>query len=109
MRMASMPIRIFVYGTLLSGEANHGLLSSARLIASIRTPPEYWLYDLGPYPALVMNGEEAVTGEIYEIDEGTLEELDRFEEHPDLYIRRKVTLGPHGDAFVYVIAGSLSE
>ena len=36
----------------------------ARLVATARTAPRYTLVDLGPYPALVEDGDTAVFGEV---------------------------------------------
>ena len=46
-------MKIFVYGTLLSGEGNHRQLRGARPLAVRRTEPRYTLVSLGPYPALL--------------------------------------------------------
>lgn len=48
------------------------------------------LYDLGDYPGLLVNESKTlVTGEVYEIDDGTLEQLDEFEASSN-YIRKQV-------------------
>jgi gamma-glutamylcyclotransferase (GGCT)/AIG2-like uncharacterized protein YtfP len=83
---------VFVYGTLLSGEANHRLLTNARFVATRRTTPVFQLRDLGPYPALVPGGEQAIAGEVYEIDERTLSTIDSFEGHPRFYRRTRIVL-----------------
>ena len=73
---------VFVYGTLLFGERNHGLLVSARLVGEARTLPAFQLHDLGPYPGLVAGGEHAIVGEVYAVDDATLAALDRLEAPP---------------------------
>jgi len=84
---------VFVYGTLLVGEHNHRLLKGAQLISDeARTQPGFQLYDLGRYPALVRDGDQAVLGEVYEVDEPMLAALDRLEGHPDLYRRTGIVL-----------------
>src|SRR5262249_38344841 len=84
--------RVFVYGTLLSGEANHGHLAGARYVGSGRTRAEVELRDLGAYPALIAGGAQAVVGEIYEVDEATLAALDALEDHPAYYRRTEIVL-----------------
>lgn len=83
---------VFVYGTLLRGEANHHVIAPARFLREAVTRPAYELADLGSYPALVAGGATAVRGEVYAVDPRTLRALDALEEHPDLYRRAPVTL-----------------
>lgn len=71
---------VFVYGTLRRGGA--GAMSvrfpGAKFIAEARVSGG--LYDLGAYPGLLLdNSGSSVTGEVYEVDDETLNELDDFE------------------------------
>lgn len=95
--------RVFVYGTLLAGEANHGLLASSLLISAARTRATYSLYDFGPYPALVPSGTSEVVGELYQVEAVTLAALDRLEEHPEVYQRRRIALASGQRAWTYVM------
>ena len=56
-------MRVFVYGTLLTGESNHAWLKGASCLGRWTTPPRFTLIDLGPYPVLSAGGRTAVTGE----------------------------------------------
>lgn len=94
---------VFVYGTLLSGEANHGLLASARRIAATRTQPAFALYDLGAFPGLVAGGACSVVGELYEIDEATFAALDHLEDYPRYYQRRQILLDNGATAWTYLL------
>ena len=95
-------MKLFVYGTLCAGQPAHHLLRGARLVAQARTEPRYRLVDMGGYPALVPGGTIAVRGEIYEVDERLLPELDAYEDVPELY--QRVTLQVGGmEAFVYLL------
>jgi gamma-glutamylcyclotransferase (GGCT)/AIG2-like uncharacterized protein YtfP len=85
-------VLLFVYGTLLRDEPNHPQLSDAAFVRSTRTAARYELVDLGGYPALLENGETAVSGEVYEVDDSLLERLDVFEEVPVLYQRKTIEL-----------------
>lgn len=84
--------RLFVYGTLLAGEVNHGHLRGAELLGEVRTPPRFELHDLGRYPALVRGGRTRVIGELYAVDPETLVMIDALEGHPTYYRRAPITL-----------------
>jgi gamma-glutamylcyclotransferase (GGCT)/AIG2-like uncharacterized protein YtfP len=83
---------IFVYGTLRFGETNHAQLNGARLVAKVYTAPSYELVDMGDYPALIEVGEMRVYGELYEVADALVRQLDEFEEVPTLYERREVQI-----------------
>ena len=102
--------RLFVYGTLITGERNHHLLEHAvQLEKTCYTSGR--LVDTGNgYPALVENSPETTIGELYEIDDDLLHEINylegyRGEGENNLYERRvqPISAGErHYDAFVYV-------
>ncbi|CAG0912004.1 unnamed protein product, partial [Cyprideis torosa] len=56
--------RVFVYGTLRSGQANHYLLSTSVFLGEYRTLARYSMRDLGAYPGVVA-GRTAIVGEVY--------------------------------------------
>ena len=95
--------RVFVYGTLLSGEPNHPLLAAAELIGEARTEPTFDLVSLGTFPAMVSGGRTAIVGEIYWIDSATLAALDRLEGHPSFYRRRPVRLDDGEEVLTYLL------
>ena len=83
---------VFVYGTLRSGSPgamsvrfpNSKFFSNAQVSGN--------LYDLGPYPGLLLNESSAlVVGEVYEVDDETLNEMDAFEAGSD-YVRKQVEI-----------------
>ena len=98
-------MRVFVYGTLLSGEPNHYLLHGQLLVGEARTRAQFNLVSLGAFPALVAGGEVAVRGEVYDIDAATLAALDRLEGYPGFYAREPVELdgGVVGEALAYLL------
>jgi len=86
---------VFVYGSLRCGQAgamsnrfpNSRFLEEATVSGS--------LYDLGAYPGLLLGESDSlVMGEVYEVDDETLMQLDAFETASN-YLRRQVevTLG----------------
>lgn len=101
--------RVFVYGTLRTGERNHDFLAGAARVAADRTPARYTLVDLGAYPAAVVGGATAIVGEVFEVDAATLARLDRLEGHPHLYQRMPVRLTSRRIAVMYVMAAAQAE
>ena len=99
---------VFVYGTLLSGEVNHYLLTAAEMIGLHRTEPCFTMLDLGAYPGVARGGSTAIAGEIYRIDGKGLERLDRLEDYPRMYDRIRIH-SPHGRAWIYVYRGRLQD
>ncbi|KAK5648443.1 hypothetical protein RI129_003335 [Pyrocoelia pectoralis] len=89
---------VFVYGTLKKDEPNHHWLSNnksgySKFVCSAETIERYPLIIATKYnvPFLLYspgNGE-FVKGEIYEVDENVLKDLDELEEHPNFYIREE--------------------
>ncbi|TDG00397.1 gamma-glutamylcyclotransferase family protein [Paenibacillus piri] len=81
-------ISVFVYGTLLVGEANHGIVAPfLRQVAAGAVRGR--LYDAGAYPAVVLGGEEQeiVRGEWLAVTGEGLTAMDALEEYE----------GPGGD------------
>ncbi|NOJ92338.1 gamma-glutamylcyclotransferase [Corallococcus coralloides] len=105
-RTSTSATRVFVYGTLLSGEPNQHLLRGARFVCQAQTPPHFTLYDCGPFPALASAGQHTVGGEVYEVDAPTLAALDRLEGHPHFYQRSPITLdgGARVEAYLFPAA-----
>jgi gamma-glutamylaminecyclotransferase len=95
--------RLFVYGTLLSGQSNHGELAGASFCGPAATCAEYALLDLGSWPALRRGGQTSVRGEVYLVDDMKLAALDRFEGHPDLFERATIALAGGGAAEAYLV------
>ncbi|KJY82020.1 gamma-glutamylcyclotransferase [Vibrio galatheae] len=91
---------VFVYGTLRYGQVNHYLLEQSQWLGNHATPPIYALYDLGAYPA-VIEGHSVIYGEVYQVDEHTLQQLDLLEDVPVTYRREQVET-PFGPAWMYV-------
>ncbi len=94
---------LFVYGSLIQGESNHGLLSRARFIGEATTVKRYTLYDLGSFPAMARMGTGAVRGELYDVDNSTLASVDRLEGVPTFYRRIAVLLDDGSIADGYVL------
>lgn len=108
---------IFVYGTLKRGACRANLLDTSRFLSEAKTKPLYRLYSVcGHYPALinatradVTNHGVEVEGEVYEIEENILRQLDAVEGIDEgLYERRPVELQNfEGVVVSYFWCGSL--
>lgn len=91
-------IKVFVYGTLKKGFANHYLMQDgrngmARFITIGHTKDVFPLVvgtDASiPFMLPVKNQGKQVHGEIYEVDKNVLSKLDDLEDHPTWYKRSK--------------------
>jgi len=73
-------MKVFVYGTLMEDEPNNYLLGrDARWIGDGETKPIYTLYDMKYFPAMVFGGNTSIKGEVYEVSEKALNNLDHLE------------------------------
>ena len=98
--------QLFVYGTLLKGEANHDVyLSDAKPLGQA-VLNRYALYDLGSFPGICLSDSDSVKGEVYEVSDDTIRCLNRLEGEGSLYLLKKVTVanncGDRIDAYTYV-------
>ena len=97
--------RVAVYGSLLSGLGNHGLLEEATLLGEGKTEPVFSMYDLGYYPGITENGKTPIKIEVYEVDDTTFGRLDMLEGYPSFY-NRKLIPTQHGVSWIYFPRGS---
>jgi gamma-glutamylcyclotransferase (GGCT)/AIG2-like uncharacterized protein YtfP len=85
-----MKEKLFVYGTLRKGKTRLDYIKGK-------------LWDLGRFPGLVLEGNTNVTGEIIEVDEPTLAELDLYEGVPQgLYRRARQNTKNGEEVWVYL-------
>ena len=86
---------VFVYGTLRKGMSNHHLLKDSKYLGEFRQNVGFDMVDLGAFPALVPYSGEfplPVTLEAYEVDDSTLQSLDRLEGYPSFYNRKLINV-----------------
>lgn len=104
-------MKLFVYGTLRKGQSNHELIKEEKLISD-QARMKAKLYDTGNgYPALVLKGKDYVYGEIYDVNDSLLPDLDLLEGYDEsrtdnLYFRVKKMIETNQElveAWVYVI------
>jgi len=97
--------RVFVYGTLLSGERN------ARWALEARRTPSWThgtIYDTGfGFPAFTRDGGMRIVGELLTVDDEGFASMDRLEGYPRLYRREEIEVftstGGAVRAWVYIM------
>ena len=102
-------IFVFVYGTLMKNQRNHGYLKDAAYIDD-GVLEGYDMYDLGRYPGIIP-GEGKVVGEVYQVTSEIEKQLDYLEEEGVLYLKKPETVrlnnGQTVESLVYVYNKSL--
>jgi len=98
--------KVFVYGTLKEGYGNNRLLAGAKFLGNHTVKRgRFCLLNLGWFPGVVMRERYGlstpVTGEVYEVDDGTFKALDGLEGYPTMYDRIEIET-KYGDAWMYV-------
>ena len=86
------PNRVFVYGTLKTGNSTRGMqyFEGAEFLGdAITSSANFDVVDLGSFPA-VTQGKFRIKGEVYEVDEETFAYLDAIEGFPDFYNRKVI-------------------
>ena len=95
--------QVFVYGTLMSGEANHGYLLNGTLLGKACIEG-YDMYNVGCYPAIIP-GDGLVIGELYRVPVEDMPAIDDLEGEGSLYEKRCEWVTCKGQshlAYVYV-------
>lgn len=99
-------LKLFVYGTLMFDQSNHGLLSQANVLGDA-VAEGFELYDTGfGYPAAKHSEKDSIEGELYTIDYDLLKNIDILESNGNLYTREftivKDKTGKSHLAIIYV-------
>ena len=80
--------RLFIYGTLKRGGRLNGHLEGQKFLGDAKTSKNYRLYKIGWYPGLKRSEEgKQIFGELWEVDDKCLQNLDRVEGAPGLFKR----------------------
>ncbi len=80
---------LFVYGSLRKYLHNHYILKDSRYIGKFVSKEKYYMLSNNDlYPYLLLDPEGCnIIGEIYEISETVLKNIDKLEDCPNLYMR----------------------
>ena len=97
--------KVFVYGTLIAGEANAHWAGNARRQKAWTTGT---IYDTGcRFPAFVKRGRTHIKGEVLTVDDDGFKSMDRLEGYPRLYRREQIQVHLAGGgnvlAWVYIM------
>lgn len=77
--MNNKTYKVFVYGTLKSGEHNNHFLNNSKFICKDKISG-YVIYDMSVgFPFVKSKPRHIVHGEVWEVDEKTLEQINRLE------------------------------
>ncbi len=83
---------LFTYGTLQREFSNHRYLAGSKFLGTGRTKEKYALYCDG-LPFLILNEPVSqIQGELYQVDDITLDLLDDLEGHPNWYRREQAEI-----------------
>jgi gamma-glutamylaminecyclotransferase len=93
----------FVYGTLRKEGSRGHVLKTSKFLGQRKTKPEFFLFDLGSFPAMVKGGKTEVIGELYDISPDVLSQLDMIEGHPGFYRRTKIVLADGTETETYLL------
>ena len=104
---------VFVYGTLREGHGNNRLIPQDVTGEDATTDDDFVMTAYSGFPAVYLPQHEdegtIITGEVYEVDDATLERLDGLEGHPHWYKRQQVLVrmenGRSGYAWIYIMQG----
>lgn len=91
---------VFVYGTLMKGQRANAKLNGATYIGK-GVLRDYRMFSLGAYPGIQPHIGGSVVGELYEVDEACIPDLDRYEGEGTLYRRETVEILSYGAAPEY--------
>jgi gamma-glutamylcyclotransferase (GGCT)/AIG2-like uncharacterized protein YtfP len=108
-------IRLFVYGTLMKGNIHHEKFLSCARFAGYFVADGFQIYDFGSYPLIAQNEIDKVRGELYIVDNTTLEKLDISEAKANLFTRKSIKVVSENDndevqeAYIYVYNKDVSK
>lgn len=108
--MEEKKIKVFVYGTLKKGFGNHSLLNNSKWITDAFIKGSLFSIEHVDYPAFLDVGDFDIYGEVYEVNQRTLAQLDDLEgyhgpnDSNNLYERKEVMAYDQSDNELFVVS-----
>ena len=102
--------KVFVYGTLMKGETNHGFLRHSTFLGNAAVEG-YEMYNVGLFPAIIP-GDGLAVGEVYSVPVGDIPSIDSLEGEGSLYEKKCERIILNGEAtfaFLYVYLSDCSD
>lgn len=94
---------VFVYGSLKQGYGNHHFVATSKFLGETRTLKRaYKMLALGSFPGVFKGGKHSIEGELYEVNDLVLSNLDRLESNGYFYKRELILLANGQEAWMYV-------
>ncbi len=98
--------KIFAYGTLKRGFSNSEYLKECEFLGVDLTLNRYFMAVDNGVPFVFYDHRESefkgyIKGEVYVVSDPALELLDELEEHPECYLRKRVSLVRFHQAWLY--------
>jgi gamma-glutamylcyclotransferase (GGCT)/AIG2-like uncharacterized protein YtfP len=104
MEKTNMGHKLFVYGTLKQGFSNNRYLETAKFHGpNVTEDSTFTMVSLGFCPAVSSNGYHAISGELFEVDDETLNRIDMLEGNGRFYNREEVLLRNGEVAWMYMM------
>ncbi len=106
---------VFVYGSLKRNFGNHRFLVDSEFLGEFVTSDcKYLMQSFGPFPgvAFISSFNEEITkisGELYRVNQKTLDDLDDLEGNGFLYTRKLVSLENHDELVWMYLVGENSR
>jgi gamma-glutamylcyclotransferase (GGCT)/AIG2-like uncharacterized protein YtfP len=101
----SMEHLVFVYGSLKRGFGNHDFMEGCKFVVATTTLGKcYRMISLGAFPAIISEKSGwDIAGELYRVDDLTLDFLDTLEGNGMFYQREQAELASGHTAWVYCL------
>ena len=100
-------MKLFVYGSLMQGQRNHDNLKDSAFLGEAETGAEFEMVTNGSIP-IVRPGSEIVRGELYEVSDEVLKNIEVLEEvAAGLY--KKIEIDVKGEKAVIFLGGTILE
>ena len=95
---------LFVYGTLKRGKSNHKFLEGSRFVGEAKTLEDFCMWSTEAFPIVTWDEVCPIHGEVFRVDDKTLENIDILEN--TLFTREEIPVVLHLSgtvkAFMYV-------